>query len=158
MLEKPYKAPKILGKLGNGKAFSRKDLAGEWLVLYFYPKDMTSGCTVEANDFQAALSKFEKLGCSVIGVSKDSCERHVKFSQKEGLEFALVSDEDGSLCEDYGVWKEKSLYGRKFMGIERSTFLIDPNSKVVAEWRKVKVAGHVADVLATLKACQKART
>lgn len=124
-----------------------EDFAGRALVLYFYPKDMTSGCTVQAQNFRDLQGEFNKVGVDIVGVSKDSLKRHDKFSEKEDLNFLLGSDENGHVCEDFGVWKEKSMYGKKYMGIERSTFLIDPNGFIVNEWRKVKVAGHVSKVL-----------
>lgn len=124
-----------------------EDFSGRALVLYFYPKDMTSGCTVQAQNFRDLQGEFNKVGVDIVGVSKDSLKRHDKFSEKEDLNFLLGSDENGHVCEDFGVWKEKSMYGKKYMGIERSTFLIDPNGFIVNEWRKVKVAGHVSEVL-----------
>jgi peroxiredoxin Q/BCP len=120
---------------------------GKWHVLYFYPKDMTSGCTTEAREFQIALKRFATLGCGIVGVSRDTCTSHMKFSQKEDLSFTLLADTEGELCQAFHVWKEKSLYGKKYMGIERSTFLIDPNGLTVAAWHKVKVSGHVDEVL-----------
>jgi thioredoxin-dependent peroxiredoxin len=147
----PYAAPVITGSDSSQESLKAGTFAGKWIVLYFYPKDMTSGCTVQAQDFQTHAEKFLKLGAIVIGVSKDNCASHGKFEQKEGLRFLLLSDEKGDLCERYGVWTEKSMYGRKYMGIERSTFIINPKNQVVKEWRKVKVPGHVAEVLETLK-------
>lgn len=155
ILEKPRKAPAWKCKNAEGKVVSAKDFSGEWYVIYFYPKDMTPGCTTEAQEFQASLKKFAKLNCNIIGVSKDSCERHIKFAEKEGLEFVLLSDEEGSLCEAFDVWKEKLNYGKKYMGIERSTFLVNDKGLVVSEERKVRVAGHVERVLDALKLCQK---
>jgi peroxiredoxin Q/BCP len=127
-------------------------LRGQPTILYFYPKDDTSGCTREALDFNATLPAFRKAGAMVIGVSKDSPERHDRFKAKHGLAFPLASDADGKVCVAYGVWKKKSLYGRTFMGIERSTFLIDANGVIRQVWRKVKVAGHAAEVLVALTA------
>jgi peroxiredoxin Q/BCP len=112
---------------------------------------MTPGCTLEARDFEALKDEFKRQDAVVIGVSKDSCESHRKFAQKEGLSFMLLSDEGGDLCERFGVWKEKSMYGKTFMGIERSTFLLNPKGNVVAHWPKVKVDGHASSVLSTLK-------
>jgi peroxiredoxin Q/BCP len=126
-------------------------MLGHWNVLYFYPKDMTSGCTIEARDFQSLLKKFQNLGCQVIGVSKDSCASHQKFATKEGLNFQLLPDSSGEVCQAFDVWKEKSMYGKKFMGIERSTFLIHPSGEIVQSWHKVKVTGHAEEVLETLK-------
>ena len=122
------------------------------MVLYFYPKDDTPGCTKEACGFQESLPNFSKLDAAIIGVSKDSITRHKNFKSKYGLNFTLGSDEDGSVCESYGVWKEKKNYGRTYMGIERSTFLIDGKGVIRNVWRKVKVNGHVDEVLEAAKA------
>ena len=122
------------------------------MVLYFYPKDDTSGCTAEACAFRDQLPDFSKLKTAVIGVSRDSAASHDKFKTKYQLPFPLASDEDGKVCEAYGVWAEKSMYGRKYMGIERSTFLIDGNGILRGVWRKVKVPGHVEAVLEAAKA------
>lgn len=122
------------------------------VVVYFYPKDDTSGCTLEAIEFTARLADFKAAGATVIGISKDSAKSHDKFCKKYGLNIVLASDEDGTTCEDYGVWKEKSMYGKTYMGIERSTFLIDGNGIIAQEWRKVAVKGHVDEVLAAVKA------
>ncbi len=121
-------------------------LKGKPFVLYFYPKDDTPGCTTEACGFRDALPDFSKLGVAVIGVSKDSLASHEKFAKKFDLNFPLASDEDGSVCEAFGVWVEKSMYGKKYMGIERSTFLIDAKGVVRGAWRKVSVTGHVEEV------------
>jgi peroxiredoxin Q/BCP len=123
-----------------------KKLSGKPYILYFYPKDDTSGCTAEACGFRDALPAFGKLGVTVIGVSKDSLASHEKFAKKYQLTFPLISDETGKLCAAYGVWVEKSMYGRKYMGIERSTFLIDGKGKLRASWRKVSVPGHIEEV------------
>lgn len=151
ILEKSYKIPKFSVVDSYGEVVSDKNLLGKWNVIYFYPKDMTSGCTIEANDFQKKIRSFQNLDCDIYGVSKDSCQSHQKFLTKEGLKFKLLSDEQGNLLESFAVWKEKSMYGKKFMGVERSTFLIGPEGSVVAEWRKVKVTDHVENVLKTLK-------
>ena len=123
-----------------------KDLMGKNVVLYFYPKDSTPGCTTEACAFRDLMPDFSKVDAEVIGVSKDSIKRHNKFKAKYELPFLLASDADGDVCERYGVWVEKSMYGKKFMGIERATFLIDGKGKVRKVWRKVKVAGHAEAV------------
>lgn len=123
------------------------DFRGDSLVLYFYPKDDTPGCTTEALDFTAHIDEFGRCGARILGVSPDSPKRHDKFKAKHGLGFTLASDEDNSTALAYGVWGEKSMYGRKFMGIERSTFLIDGQGRIARVWNKVKVAGHVAEVL-----------
>ncbi len=127
------------------------DLKGSWVVLYFYPKDNTSGCTKEAIAFSELLPEFEKLGATVIGISKDSIKSHKRFAEKHNLKVRLLSDEDHKVIEAFGAWKKKSMYGRQYWGTERSTFLIDPEGTVVKIWRKVKVAGHVEEVLNTLK-------
>jgi peroxiredoxin Q/BCP len=131
---------------------SLKSLKGRNVVLYFYPKDDTPGCTKEACGFQDALPNFSKIDAEIVGVSKDSPTRHQNFQKKFGLKFKLASDEDGAVCERYGVWKEKKNYGRSYMGIERSTFLIDGKGVIRQVWRKVKVDGHVDEVLAAAKA------
>lgn len=131
----------------SGKTVSTKDLKGQTTVIYFYPKDMTSGCTKESCDFRDSLSRLKKKGVTVYGISKDSIERHHKFIEKEGLNFELLSDESGEACKSFGVWKQKSLYGRKYMGIERSTFIIGPDLKIKKAFHKVKVPGHVDQIL-----------
>jgi thioredoxin-dependent peroxiredoxin len=141
------KAPQFTLERDGGGKISMKDFKGAPLVLYFYPKDNTSGCTTEAVDFTAKLKAFRKAGAQVVGVSKDTVAAHDKFKAKHKLEVVLASDPDGTLCEAYGVWKEKSLYGRKFMGIERSTFLIDAKGVIAKAWRKVRIPGHVDEVL-----------
>jgi len=135
----------------DGKTWTRKDLAGKPVVLYFYPKDATPGCTTEACDFRDQHSGLMKLGITVLGVSPDNLAKHAKFIAKEKLPFVLLADEEHVLADKFGVWGEKSLYGRKFMGIVRSTFLIGPDGVILKEWRKVKVAGHVTEVLAAAK-------
>ncbi|MEQ8604504.1 MAG: thioredoxin-dependent thiol peroxidase [Marivibrio sp.] len=137
------KAPDFTLPTDGGGRISLSDLKGEWVVLYFYPRDDTPGCTKEACGFNEALPAFEKLNAKVIGVSRDSVAKHDKFKAKYDLGFPLGADEDGSVCEAYGVWVEKNMYGKKSMGIERSTFLIDPDGKIAKVWRKVKVPGHV---------------
>ncbi len=139
-------APKFTLPGDNGQEISLDDFRGKKIVLYFYPKDDTPGCTTESCDFRDHIAAFNALGAAVIGISKDSVARHDKFKAKHGLNFPLASDEHGDVCERYGVWKEKSMYGKTFMGIERSTFLIDENGKIAAIWRKVKVPGHVAEI------------
>ena len=124
---------------------------GQWLVLYFYPKDSTPGCTTEGNDFNALLPKFRKLGATVLGASRDSLKSHCNFREKQGFRFELASDPDEALCRAFDVIRPKKLYGREFIGIERSTFLVDPQGVVRGAWRKVKVPGHAEAVLDTLK-------
>lgn len=133
------------------KDFVLSEHKGQKIVLYFYPKDNTPGCTIEGQDFNKALVKFKKLNTLVLGVSKDSLGSHEKFIDKCGFKFDLLSDVDGELCEMFDVIKDKNMYGKKFKGIERSTFILDENLKLVGEFRKVKVAGHVDEVLEFIK-------
>ncbi len=144
------KIPAFKGVTAEGK-ITQKDLLGSNIVLFFYPKDNTPGCTLEACGFRDNMPKFKKLNTKVYGVSKDDLKSHAKFTDKFELSFPLISDEDGSICESFGVWGEKSLYGRKYMGIERSTFLFDDKGILLHVWPKVKVAGHIEDVLKTIK-------
>ena len=146
------KAPDFSLPDQDGSTVTLKSLKGKQVVLYFYPKDDTSGCTKEACDFRDSLAPIKKAGAVVIGVSKDGKASHQKFIAKYGLPFALLSDEETVVCNAYGVYKEKSMYGRKYMGIERSTFVIDATGRIKALFRKVKVPGHVDEVLAALKA------
>ena len=138
--------------LSSGSSATLGDYAGQWLVLYFYPKDSTPGCTTEGNDFNTLLPKFRKLGATVLGVSRDSVKSHQNFCAKQGFKFDLVSDKSEAVCNAFGVIKEKNMYGRMVMGIERSTFLIDPSGVIARTWRPVKVAGHAQAVLDELKA------
>lgn len=135
----------------DGTRGSTADYAGRKLVIYFYPKDDTSGCTREAQDFSERLAAFEAAATSVVGASRDSVKSHARFAAKYHLGVTLVSDGDGSLCEAFGVWVEKSMYGRKYMGIERATFLIGADGRVAQAWPKVKVAGHAESVLAAAR-------
>lgn len=150
------KAPAFALENQDGKKVKLSDFAGSWLVLYFYPKDNTSGCTLEAVDFTSALASFKKMGATVVGVSPDSVKSHQNFCAKHKLGITLLSDPDHTALEKYGVWKEKSMYGKKYMGVERTTVLIDPESKVRAIWEKVKVNGHVDEVKAALASLAKA--
>jgi len=145
------KVPDFTLATDTGTDVSRASLKGQAYVLYFYPKDDTSGCTREAIDFTAAAAKFARLGIQVVGVSKDSLASHAKFRAKHKLKLTLASDPDVAAAKAFGVWGEKSLYGRKYMGVERATFLADANGKIVETWRKVKVPGHVEAVLAAAK-------
>jgi peroxiredoxin Q/BCP len=145
--------PLVLGKAGAANLSDYRDF---WLVLYFYPKDNTPGCTTEGVDFNRLYPKFRKLGADVLGVSRDTVRSHQNFCAKHGFAFDLVSDADETLCRAFDVIKPKKLYGRDYVGIERSTFLLDPKGVVVAEWRGVSVAGHASEVLDTLLALQKA--
>ena len=140
--------------LSNGATTKLSDYAGKWLVLYFYPKDSTPGCTTEGIDFSALLPKFRKSGAEVLGVSRDSLKSHQNFCAKQGFKFELVSDADEALCNAFGVIKPKKLYGREYVGIERSTFLVDPAGRVVEAWRPAKVPGHAQAVLDALRAVQ----
>jgi peroxiredoxin Q/BCP len=146
------KAPDFTMPTDGGGTVSLAKLKGRPVVLYFYPKDNTSGCTKEACDFRDAMAGFARLKATVIGVSKDSPKSHDGFKAKQKLNFTLASDEDGKVCAAYGAWVEKSMYGRKYMGIDRSTFLIDAKGVVGPIWRQGKVPGHVEEVLAALKA------
>jgi peroxiredoxin Q/BCP len=141
-------APDVTLTTPEGGTLTLSQLRGRPLVLYFYPKDDTSGCTREALDFSHHKAAFEGAGVDILGVSKDPPAKHVKFAAKHGLTVSLASDEDGSVCEAFGTWIEKSLYGRKYMGIDRATFLIDKDGRIARIWRKVKVPGHAEAVLA----------
>lgn len=152
MLDIGDKMPTFSLPTNGGGTLSSKDLKGKTVVMYFYPKDMTPGCTTEAQDFRDHAKAFEKASAVVIGVSKDSVKRHDNFVAKQNLNFQLLSDENGSLCEDFGVWLEKSMYGKKYMGIQRSTFVIDGKGVIRAVWPKVKVKGHAEEVLQALTA------
>ena len=132
-----------------------KDLAGKWIVLYFYPKDNTPGCTTEACDFTEAVPEFENLDAYIFGVSPDSPQKHRNFIEKKGLNITLLSDESKEVCNLYGVWQLKKFMGKEHMGVVRSTFLIDPDGKIVAIWDKVKVKGHAQDVMSKLSELQK---
>ena len=136
----------------NGQPISPTDFKGQKLVIYFYPKDDTSGCTREAQDFTALAPEFEKAGTWILGVSKDDAVKHRKFIDKYGLRIPLASDPDGSVCEAFGTWIQKSMYGRKYMGIERATFLIDQDGAIQRIWRNVKVPGHAQEVLEAAQA------
>ncbi|MBX9469015.1 MAG: thioredoxin-dependent thiol peroxidase [Rhizobium sp.] len=140
-----------LPRNGGGNV-SLGDFSGKPVILYFYPKDDTSGCTTEAIDFTGLAADFEKIGATVIGVSPDSVKSHDKFAAKHSLSVVLAADEEHQALEAYGVWKEKSMYGKTYMGVERSTFLIDGSGKIVEIWRKVKVAGHAQAVLKAAQA------
>ncbi len=135
----------------GGGEVALAELGERMVVLYFYPKDDTSGCTTEARDFSAMAAEFDAAGATVLGVSKDPVTAHDRFRDKHALTVALLSDAESDVCERYGVWTEKSMYGRTYMGIERSTFLIGPDRRIVRSWRKVKVPGHAAAVLAAVR-------
>ena len=145
-------APDFTLPATDGRSLGLKDFAGKTLVLYFYPKDSTPGCTTEARDFAALYGQFVAAGCEVVGVSRDSLKAHENFRSKNALPFALLSDREEAACTAYDVIKLKKLYGKEVRGIERSTFLIDAQGRIVREWRGVKVAGHAQEVLDAVRA------
>lgn len=145
-------APSFSLPATDGKTVTLESLRGRKVALYFYPKDNTSGCTREAQEFQALRKEFEKADTEIVGVSPDSLKSHDKFRSKHGLEFTLVSDEAKGMLEAYGVWVEKSMYGRKYMGVERTTVLIDRDGRIARIWNKVKVPGHAKEVLEAARA------
>ena len=151
MLKIGKKAPDFHLISGDGKNYSLKDFAGRKLVLYFYPRDNTSGCTKEARSFESKLAAMKKNGAIVVGVSSDSVDSHVKFAQKNALTFPLLSDEKKGVVKAYGVWKEKSMYGKKYFGIERTTVVIDEKGIVRHIFHRVKVEGHTDEVLNVVK-------
>lgn len=149
-------APEIDLPTDNGGHFRLSDLKGEKVLVYFYPKDDTSGCTKESCSLSENIKSFETIGCTVVGISKDSVKSHDKFKKKYNLQFALASDENSDVCERYGTWIEKSMYGRKYMGIDRVTFLIGEDGTIQKIWPKVKVDGHTEEILAELNGKAKA--
>lgn len=151
-LKEGAKAPNFSLPNANGELVSLSDFKGKNVVLYFYPKDDTSGCTVEACEFTDNLKQFEKIDAIVLGVSADSVESHKKFEQKHKLKVTLLSDEDKKVLQAYGVWQEKSMYGRKFMGIVRTTFIISPDGKIKKVFNRVSPKGHAKEVLEAIKA------
>ena len=151
----PKSTLKLPLALSGGESATLADYAGQWLVLYFYPKDSTPGCTTEGLDFNALLPQFRKLGATVLGVSRDSVKSHDNFCSKQGFAFSLVSDADEALCKAFDVIHEKNMYGRKVLGVVRSTFLLSPDGRIAQEWRGVKVAGHAQAVLEALKVARK---
>lgn len=148
------KVPELSLALSSGDTGNTIDHLGHWLVLYFYPKDATPGCTTEGLEFNARLARFRKLDATVLGVSRDSVRSHQNFCDRQGFGFDLVSDVDETLCKAFGVIKPKKLYGREYIGVERSTFLIGPDGRIVEAWRGVRVPGHAQAVLDALKAAQ----
>ncbi|MBN20606.1 MAG: thioredoxin-dependent thiol peroxidase [Bdellovibrionaceae bacterium] len=144
------KAPAFTGVTDSGEKVSLKDFKGKTVVLYFYPKDMTPGCTTEACDFRDSMTRLKRKKVVVIGVSADSVARHEKFRDKHDLNFPLISDEDLKICKAYGVWQKKKLYGKEFMGIVRTTFIIDSEGKIKKIFPKVKVKGHVDEIIESL--------
>ncbi|MBK9082948.1 MAG: peroxiredoxin [Rhizobiales bacterium] len=151
-LKEGDKAPAFSLAGAGGETISLAGLKGKAVVLYFYPKDDTSGCTQEAIEFNALRKDFAAAGAQIVGVSPDPVKAHDKFRAKHGLDFPLASDESKAMLEAYGVWVEKSMYGRKYMGVERTTYLIDKTGRIARIWRKVKVPGHAAEALAAVKA------
>ncbi len=150
MLEIGQSAPLFALRSDEGSEIALSELKGKNVVLYFYPKDDTPGCTIEAQDFAKRIKEFEKRECIVLGISKDGIASHCRFIEKYDLKFNLLADEEGEVCKLYNVIKEKSMFGKKYMGIDRSTFLIDKMGKIVEIWRSVKVNGHVEEVIARL--------
>lgn len=152
MVQNGETAPDFTLSDDTGAVVQLAKLKGRHVVVYFYPKDDTSGCTQEAKDFSCLADEFAKAGAEVVGISPDSVNRHKSFKDKHELSVRLLSDEEKAAAQAYGVWVEKSMYGRKYMGVERSTFLIDKKGKLVRSWRKVKIPGHAEEVLAAVKA------
>ena len=152
MLDVSDPAPSFTLPSTQGGEVSLSSLQGSVVVLFFYPRDDTPGCTKESIGFSEALQAFADAGAQIYGISRDTLAKHEKFTAKHGLTTPLLSDADDTVCEDYGVWKEKNLYGKKHWGIERSTFLIDAEGRIARIWRKVKVPGHVEEVLEAVKA------
>jgi peroxiredoxin Q/BCP len=150
MISIGQKAPDFTIKIDDGTDFKLSNSRGKKIVVYFYPKDDTPGCTTEACDFRESIAQFNQLNANVIGISKDSVATHKKFKEKYSLNFPLGSDEDGAVCELYGVWVEKSMFGKKYFGIKRSTFLIDEYGTVTHSWPNVSVSSHIKDILAAL--------
>ena len=152
MMDVGAKAPDVTLQMADGSNAPLADMLGRPMVIYFYPKDDTSGCTREAQDFTALADAYADAGAGILGISKDSPKAHAKFTDKYELKVPLATDADGSVCEAFGTWIEKSMYGRKYMGIDRATFLLDADGKVARVWRKVKVPGHAEEVLAAVVA------
>tara|TARA_X000000368_G_scaffold106233_2_gene82360 strand:- start:3616 stop:4083 length:468 start_codon:yes stop_codon:yes gene_type:complete len=145
------KCPNFQGECTSGLTLSNKDFVGKNLVIYFYPKDSTPGCTTEGNEFTDNYKIFKKLGTEILGVSRDSIKSHENFKSKQSFPFELLSDADEKMCNDFDVMKMKSMYGREYMGVDRSTFLINKKGNIIREWRSVKVKGHVDEVLTAVK-------
>ena len=154
MLKLNTKAPTFNLNSTDGKIYSLKDSIGKYVVLYFYPKDDTPGCTIETNDFNKLLTKFKKLNCQIYGISKDDMKSHNKFKEKYKIKFDLLADNEIKIVKNYKVWAKKKFMGREFMGIIRSTFLINPFGKIIKIWSNVKVKDHAQEVLNTLKSIQ----
>ena len=152
MIEAGQPAPSFSAQADDGRTVTLESLRGRYVVLYFYPKDDTPGCTTEACELRDAFPRFDAANATIIGVSPDSVASHVKFKKKFSLPFTLLADPDHAIAEAYGAWKQKAMYGRTYMGVERSTFLIDPTGTLTHVWRKVKADGHAADVATALAA------
>lgn len=150
MISIGQKAPDFSLKIDDGDDFKLSDHLGKKIVVYFYPKDDTPGCTTEACDFRESISQFNQLNCKIIGISRDSVATHKKFKEKYSLNFPLGSDEDGTVCQMYGTWAEKSMFGKKYLGVNRTTFLIDEQGNVSHIWKKVSVSSHIKDILDVL--------
>ena len=155
MLKNNTKAPNFKLPSTNKSNYQLKDSLGKYVVIYFYPKDDTPGCTIETNDFNKLLSKFKKLNCEIFGISKDNLKSHDKFREKFKVKFDLLSDEETKVLKKYKVWGKKKFMGREYMGINRSTFLIDPKGKIIKIWENVNVKDHALEVLETLKSISK---
>jgi peroxiredoxin Q/BCP len=151
MLTVGQKAPDFSIKTDDGSEFKLSNHFGKKVIVYFYPKDDTPGCTTEACDFRESISQFNQLGCVIIGISRDSIESHKKFKEKYSLNFPLGSDENGDVCRLYGTWTEKSMFGKKYFGVQRSTFLINEEGIVTHTWPKVSVSNHIKEILSALK-------
>ena len=151
MIKINTKAPNFTLNSTDGKVYSLKDSLGKYVVIYFYPKDDTPGCTIETNDFNKLLAKFKKLNCDVFGISKDNLKSHHKFKKKYKIKFDLLSDVELGILKKYKVWAKRKFMGREFMGIVRTTLLINPNAKIAKIWNNVKVKDHAKEVLDTLK-------
>ena len=154
MIKINSKAPLFILESTNNNFYSLKDSLGKFVVLYFYPKDDTPGCAIETNDFNKILSRFKKLNCEVYGISKDNIKSHNKFKAKYNIKFDLLADEEVKIIKNYKVWNKKKFMGKEFMGIVRSTFLINPKGKIIKIWSNVKVKDHAKEVLDTLKNTQ----
>ena len=155
MLKINTKAPSLNLSSTSGNSYSLKDSIGKYVILYFYPKDDTPGCTIETNDFNKLLTKFKKLNCDLFGISKDDMKSHNKFKEKYKIKFNLLADNELKIIKSYKVWAKKKFMGKEFMGVIRSTFLIDPKGKIIKIWDNVKVKNHAKEVLETLKDIQK---
>ncbi|SMO38185.1 peroxiredoxin Q/BCP [Balnearium lithotrophicum] len=156
-IEEGKRAPNFCLENDEGKKVCLEDFKGKWVVLYFYPKDNTPGCTKEAEDFSERTDEFDKLNAVVLGVSPDSVESHRKFKEKRNLKVTLLSDESKEILKTYGVWQKKKMYGREYFGVVRTTYLIDPEGTVRKVWKRVRVKGHADKVLETLRKLQEER-